>query len=85
LHYQKKEAKMLGEEASDKWNKRVAYFFDESIGSYNYANGHPMKPLRVAMTDTLIKSYEIDTKLNRFVKSCFDMRTEKNKEWLLWV
>ena len=80
MHYQKKEAKMLGEEASDKWNKRVAYFFDESIGSYNYANGHPMKPLRVAMTDTLIKSYEIDTKLNRFVKSCFDMRTEKNKE-----
>lgn len=39
------------------WNKKVAYFFDHTIGSHNYANGHPMKPLRVAMTDTLIKAY----------------------------
>lgn len=51
---------MLREDNTNKWNKKVAYFFDETIGSYNYANGHPMKPLRVAMTDSLIKSYEID-------------------------
>ncbi|KAL4436177.1 hypothetical protein ABPG74_018161 [Tetrahymena malaccensis] len=54
------------DQPSDKWNKRIAYYFDETIGCYNYANGHPMKPLRVAMTDTLVRSYEIDKKMNHF-------------------
>jgi len=61
--------KIFKEEPEDKWNKRVAYFFDETIGTYNYANGHPMKPLRVAMTDTLVRSYEMDKKMNKFVSS----------------
>ena len=43
----------------DKFSKDVLYYFDESIGTYNYGN-HPMKPFRIAMTDNLIKSYGID-------------------------
>ena len=31
--------------------KDVVYFFDEMVGTYHYAFAHPMKPLRVAMTD----------------------------------
>jgi len=31
--------------------KDVVYYFDEMIGTYHYAFAHPMKPLRVAMTD----------------------------------
>ena len=50
----------MEQEFPDKWNKKVAYYFDETIGCYNYAQCHPMKPLRVAMTDTLIKAYNID-------------------------
>lgn len=40
--------------------KKVAYYFDDNLGCFNYAPGHPMKPLRVAMTDNLIKEYKLD-------------------------
>lgn len=36
------------------WNKKVCYYYDDSIGCFNYASNHPMKPLRVAMTDSLV-------------------------------
>lgn len=42
------------------FKKDVVYYFDEMIGTYHYANNHPMKPLRVAMTDELVKVYKID-------------------------
>lgn len=37
--------------------KRVAYFYDNQIGVFNYASGHPMRPLRVKMTHALITNY----------------------------
>lgn len=40
-------------------NKRVAYFYDPEIGTFNYAMGHPMKPLRVKMTHALLVGYEL--------------------------
>lgn len=40
-------------------NKRVVYFYDPEIGNFNYASGHPMKPLRVKMTHTLLVNYEL--------------------------
>ena len=40
--------------------KDVVYYFDEMIGTYHYAFAHPMKPLRVAMTDEIVKKYELD-------------------------
>jgi len=49
----------------DKFSKNVLYYFDESIGTFNYGN-HPMKPFRIAMTDSLIKSYEIDKYMDEF-------------------
>ena len=30
------------------------------IGTYHYAFAHPMKPLRVAMTDEIVKKYQLD-------------------------
>ncbi len=42
------------------FKKNVAYYFDDMIGTYHYAYNHPMKPLRVAMTDEIIKKYELD-------------------------
>ena len=42
------------------FKKDVVYYFDEMIGTYHYAYAHPMKPLRVAMTDEIVKKYELD-------------------------
>ena len=40
--------------------KVVVYYFDVMICTYHYAFAHPMKPLRVAMTDEIVKKYELD-------------------------
>ena len=40
--------------------KDVVYYFDEMVGTYHYAFAHPMKPLRVAMTDEIVKKYQLD-------------------------
>ena len=53
------------------WNKKIAYYFDEDIGTFNYAQGHPMKPFRVKMTDNLMRAYHLDEKVNHFVKKFF--------------
>ena len=49
------------------FKKDVVYYYDEMIGTYHYANNHPMKPLRVAMTDELVKCYSIDQKMQSIV------------------
>lgn len=46
--------------------KRVAYFYDNTIGTYNYATGHPMKPLRVRMTHSLITLYDLHHEMDMF-------------------
>jgi histone deacetylase 1/2 len=39
------------------FNKKVTYYYDEDFGTYTYSTQHPMKPLRVAITDDLVKHY----------------------------
>ena len=34
--------------------KRIGYYYDDEIGIYKFKKGHPMRPFRVHMTDTLI-------------------------------
>jgi histone deacetylase 1/2 len=36
---------------------RVAYYYDEEIGNFYYDEGHPMKPVRVRMTHSLVLAY----------------------------
>lgn len=36
---------------------RVVYFYDPEIGSFHYGSGHPMKPMRVKMTHSLLVNY----------------------------
>lgn len=38
---------------------KVAYFYDSDVGIYHYSTGHPMRPHRIRMTDTLIKHYDL--------------------------
>jgi hypothetical protein len=47
--------------------KSVSYFFDEEIGLYHYANGHYMKPFRIAMTDELVRGYGLYNKMKIYV------------------
>jgi len=47
----------------------VSYFFDNEIGIYHLGNSHPMKPLRVAITDELVQSYGLYPKMKVYDKS----------------
>jgi acetoin utilization deacetylase AcuC-like enzyme len=42
---------------------KVSYYFDEEFSLYQVSNTHPMKPFRIKMTDSLIKTYEMDKKM----------------------
>ncbi|XP_023345819.1 histone deacetylase 3 isoform X2 [Eurytemora carolleeae] len=39
--------------------EKVAYFYDAEIGNYHYGPGHPMKPHRLAVTDSLVFNYKL--------------------------
>jgi len=49
-------------------NKRVSYFFDGEIGIYHYAYSHPMKPLRVAITDQIVQGYGLYNYMKVYVR-----------------
>ena len=49
------------------FKKDVVYYFDEMVGTYHYAFAHPMKPLRVAMTDEIVKKYQLDQHFDTIV------------------
>jgi hypothetical protein len=48
-------------------NKKVLYYHDDIIGTYQYASGHPMNPFRVAMTNELVYEYGLYKKLDIYV------------------
>ena len=53
-------------ESSD---RKVAYYYDEEIGTHLYVQlgqYHPLKPMRTQMTDELIEVYGMKTKLKEF-------------------
>jgi acetoin utilization deacetylase AcuC-like enzyme len=43
---------------------KVSYYFDEEFACFNVPADFMMKPLRIKLTDSLIKSYEMDTMLD---------------------
>eukprot|EP01017_Pseudomicrothorax_dubius_P045807 TRINITY_DN7980_c0_g1_i3.p1 TRINITY_DN7980_c0_g1~~TRINITY_DN7980_c0_g1_i3.p1 ORF type:complete len:325 (+),score=58.00 TRINITY_DN7980_c0_g1_i3:125-1099(+) len=56
--------------------RKVAYYFDDTIGLYKYADGHPMKPHRVSMTDELIRSYDLRSKLKVYDSNFVEVNDE---------
>ncbi|KAJ1664001.1 histone deacetylase (class I) Clr6 [Coemansia sp. RSA 1813] len=44
--------------------KRVAYYYDEDVGNYNYGYMHPMKPFRMRMAHNLVTAYGLDQKMS---------------------
>lgn len=53
--------------------KRVSYYFDDEIGIYTFKKGHPMRPLRMKITDELIRSYEMDKEMRCYDSTCYEM------------
>lgn len=56
------------------FNKRVAYFYDDSIGNFNYGSEHPMKPKRISMTHELIVSYGMYKHMDIYVHYTIDIK-----------
>ena len=44
---------------------RVSYYFDEDFAVFQVSDTHPIKPLRVKMTDTLIREYDMLSKMDQ--------------------
>ncbi|KAJ6250436.1 histone deacetylase 2 [Anaeramoeba flamelloides] len=58
--------------------KKVHYFYHRDVGNYEYAFGHPMKPLRIRMANELIKSYGFDQKMEIYTpKKCSQLEMTK--------
>ena len=57
----------MQEIVAHKKDNRVAYFFDDEIGMYTFIKGHPMRPLRMKITDTMLRVYGLDKEM-----MCFD-------------
>ncbi|KAI5170731.1 histone deacetylase 1/2 [Nematocida sp. LUAm3] len=46
--------------------RKISYFYDQEIGNYKYASGHPMKPHRIRMTHSLLVNYAIFKRMNLY-------------------
>ncbi|KAI6202824.1 hypothetical protein M3Y94_00484800 [Aphelenchoides besseyi] len=46
--------------------RRVSYFYDGDVGNFYYGQGHPMKPHRIRMTNSLLVAYGVYQKLDVF-------------------
>jgi histone deacetylase 1/2 len=44
-------------------SKRTVYFYDEEVGNFFYGPGHPMKPHRIRMANSLILAYGLYDKM----------------------
>lgn len=45
--------------------RKWAYYYHPDIGNFHYGNLHPMKPHRMKMADSLIRSYGMDEMLDK--------------------
>ncbi|KAI4292233.1 histone deacetylase 1/2 [Pancytospora philotis] len=52
-------SKILRARGPPQMAKNVLYLHDPEIGNFSYSRGHPMKPLRVQMTHSLVVNYEL--------------------------
>ena len=49
--------------------QKVSYFYEADIGNYHYGNNHPMKPHRIRMTDSIVRSYGLNSAMAEMVSS----------------
>lgn len=45
-------------------SKIVSYFYNQDVGNFHYGSGHPMKPHRLAVINSLVKTYRLTNKMH---------------------
>uniref|UniRef100_A0A3Q3DDY0 Histone deacetylase domain-containing protein n=1 Tax=Hippocampus comes TaxID=109280 RepID=A0A3Q3DDY0_HIPCM len=60
---------------------KVAYMYDDTIGLHNCGKGHPMNPIRISMTHSLVRTFNIDKEMDLYVPSRVNL-TYHSKEAL---
>ncbi|KAI3428482.1 hypothetical protein D9Q98_007307 [Chlorella vulgaris] len=75
-----------GPSAGPSRKNRVSYFYDPDIGQYYYGQGHPMKPHRVRMANSLVLHYGLHSKLDGYYTptraSAEDMATFHSEDYI---
>jgi acetoin utilization deacetylase AcuC-like enzyme len=56
--------------------KKVCYFYDPDVGFYYIGHNHPMRPLRVSMTNNLIDKYGLKDYMQIIVHTLTQNPTE---------
>ncbi|ORE00615.1 HDAC1 [Hepatospora eriocheir] len=59
--------------------KKIAYMFDKEVGLFNYGPSHPMNPIRVTMTHSLVHSYGLDRHMDIYKPTPTRMTYHTNK------
>lgn len=44
---------------------KTSYYYDDDFSFFQVSEQHPMKPLRIKMTDTLIRAYDMLPKMEQ--------------------
>ncbi|RZF39959.1 hypothetical protein LSTR_LSTR002362 [Laodelphax striatellus] len=47
-------------------SRKVTYFYDADVGNFHYGPGHPMKPHRLAVINSLVLSYGLHKKMQMY-------------------
>ncbi|KAL6120810.1 hypothetical protein NUSPORA_02393 [Nucleospora cyclopteri] len=55
--------------------------YDDTIGLHNYGKGHPMNPIRISMTHSLVRSFNIDKQMDLYIPSRVKL-TYHTKEYI---
>lgn len=53
------------------FKSKIVYYYDEEFGTFNYSTSHPMKPIRVAITDDLVHHYGLHKYMDSIVNFIF--------------
>ena len=67
---------------------RIAYMYSETIGQHYYAQNHPMKPSRLALTHDLVMSYQLHKEMSIYkapVASFQDLTKFHSKEYISFL
>lgn len=52
---------------------KIAYLYDDSLGLHSYGQDHPMNPIRITMTHSLVKSFGLENKMTLYKPTIMNM------------
>ena len=65
-------------EGSGSGRRRVDYFYDSTLGLFNYGEGHPMRPHRVRLTHELVVNYNLYKARRRAIRRAIRRNSARN-------